>query len=129
MKKTKPKKRLNTKKQKQKLLAELERIEGELRKLAERRARQEPLSLVADSSDYDDQPGDSAGAIFERERDLAVEENLQAQKEKVEAALAKIASRTYGKCDRCGAPIGIARLEALPWATFCIECQNQLDRQ
>lgn len=129
MPKVKPTKRLDTRVQRKKLLAELDRIQEELRKIAERRSRREPMSVAADSSDYDDQPGDSAGETFERERDLAVEDTLQDQREKVKAALAKIESKTYGKCDRCNVPIGVARLEALPWATLCIECQNQLDRR
>ena len=128
MRKTNTKRRLDTRRQKKKLLEELDRIQEELHRIAGRRSGREPMSIAGYSSDYGDQPGDSAVETFERERDLAVQESLQEQRERVKAALAKIASRTYGKCDRCGARIGVARLEALPWATWCIECQNRLDR-
>ena len=129
MRTTKAKKRLDTRKQKRKLLEELERIQEELQRIAERRSRRQPMSIAWDSSDYGDQPGDSVGETFERERDLAVEDSLQEQRERVKEALAKIENKTYGTCDRCGVRIGVARLEALPWATFCIECQSRLDRR
>jgi RNA polymerase-binding protein DksA len=40
-------------------------------------------------------------------------------------ALAKIESGTYGICERCGQPIAPERLEALPWATLCIDCKQK----
>jgi DnaK suppressor protein len=33
----------------------------------------------------------------------------------------KLAEGTYGTCDVCGRPIPAERLEALPWATLCVE--------
>ena len=43
-------------------------------------------------------------------------------------ALARLDDGTYGTCQRCGKPISPARLEALPWAAHCIECQASIDR-
>jgi DnaK suppressor protein len=40
----------------------------------------------------------------------------------VEGALARIAAGTFGICLSCGKPIAPERLEALPWATDCIDC-------
>jgi RNA polymerase-binding transcription factor DksA len=42
----------------------------------------------------------------------------------IDNALAKIDSGTYGTCERCGKPIGEARLEAMPAARLCIECAS-----
>jgi DnaK suppressor protein len=42
----------------------------------------------------------------------------------IDNALAKIESGTYGTCERCGKPIGEARLEAMPAARLCIECAS-----
>ncbi|MGD1070671.1 MAG: TraR/DksA C4-type zinc finger protein [Bryobacteraceae bacterium] len=48
--------------------------------------------------------------------------------EKVEAALARIRAGSYGKCIACGRPIGTARLEAVPWAEYCLEDQEKQDQ-
>ena len=46
----------------------------------------------------------------------------------VEDALARLDDGSFGACVRCGKPIAAARLEALPWAATCIDCQRDLDR-
>ena len=45
--------------------------------------------------------------------------------EQVNDALRKIDDGTYGLCDRCHKPIAPGRLEALPYATLCIECAER----
>ena len=42
----------------------------------------------------------------------------------IERALARIRSGSYGECELCGNKIPLARLNALPYATSCIECQR-----
>jgi DnaK suppressor protein len=50
------------------------------------------------------------------------------QLHKVESALERIASGDFGICAACGGPIGLKRLQALPWVTNCIECQEQSEQ-
>lgn len=50
------------------------------------------------------------------------------QLEQIEWALTRIDEGTYGACEECGNGISEARLEALPLATRCIECQRQAER-
>lgn len=45
----------------------------------------------------------------------------------VRAALTRIADGSYGECQRCGEEIQPKRLAALPWAAFCLPCQEQAD--
>ena len=45
----------------------------------------------------------------------------------MERALEKIEKGTYENCSKCGKKIPFSRLEALPWADECIECQKQED--
>lgn len=45
-----------------------------------------------------------------------------------EAALARIDKGRFGECLRCEAPIPPRRLDAVPWAAFCIGCQDEADR-
>jgi len=50
------------------------------------------------------------------------------QLHKIEAALERIDSGEFGICAVCGGPIGLKRLQALPWANNCIECQEQCEQ-
>ena len=43
--------------------------------------------------------------------------------EAAEAALAQADSGEYGRCVKCGGPIGAERLEALPGVAMCVTCQ------
>lgn len=43
----------------------------------------------------------------------------------VEDALQRIEEGTYEKCQSCGEKIGDRRLKAIPWASLCIDCQEQ----
>jgi len=42
-----------------------------------------------------------------------------------DAALERIEGGTFGTCEKCGKPIGDERLEALPYATQCIDCKRK----
>ncbi len=42
----------------------------------------------------------------------------------VENALKRVASGTYGECEGCGQEISPARLKAIPWARYCLICQE-----
>jgi RNA polymerase-binding protein DksA len=42
--------------------------------------------------------------------------------EETDSALARIADGRYGLCTRCGSPITVARLQALPETRFCVPC-------
>lgn len=45
----------------------------------------------------------------------------------VERALQRLKQGTYGICESCGKRIPVARLNALPYSTFCIDCQRELE--
>jgi DnaK suppressor protein len=70
----------------------------------------------------------AASQVFEQQRDLALRDRSTAQLALVDAALARLEVGSFGACVRCGRPIAPARLEALPWAATCIDCQRDLDR-
>lgn len=67
---------------------------------------------------------DNGSAVYERERLLTVQNELGDRLELVEAALTRMDDGTYGACDRCGNEIAIDRLSALPFARYCIACQE-----
>jgi DnaK suppressor protein len=76
----------------------------------------------------DNHLGDVATATFDREMASTLEENSTHVLIEIDAALGRIESGTYGTCLRCGEPIGGERLEALPWATLCIDCKRKQER-
>jgi DnaK suppressor protein len=46
----------------------------------------------------------------------------------IEWALKRLVQGTYGKCEECAKKIPVARLNALPYSTCCVECQMERDR-
>ncbi|HEY6056923.1 MAG TPA: TraR/DksA C4-type zinc finger protein [Candidatus Limnocylindrales bacterium] len=71
----------------------------------------------------------AATHVFEQQRDLALRERNQRHLADVETALERIEAGTYGRCRRCGTEIAAERLEALPWAAYCIDCQQAIARE
>ena len=71
----------------------------------------------------------AATQVFEQQRDLALRDRTTQQLELVDAAIARLDDGSFGACLRCGKPIAPARLDALPWAAHCIECQAIVDRE
>lgn len=47
---------------------------------------------------------------------------------RIERALERIKNGQYGICENCEAPISLARLNVLPYATRCIKCQLEAER-
>ena len=47
----------------------------------------------------------------------------------VEAALTRIEEDTFGVCLHCEEEIPQKRLNAVPWAAYCVSCQEKVDRQ
>lgn len=118
-----------------------ERIAEYKRRLIEERARlkaslermdtrgDELIDAGAEEGDFDDAASDAATETLDRGTDMALEENLRSLIEEIDAALEKIERGTYGICDNCGGPIKIARLDRLPYATMCVECQQRMERR
>ena len=70
----------------------------------------------------------AASGVFDQQRALALRDRSRAQLELVDAAIRRLDSDTYGQCEGCGRPIDPERLDALPWAELCIDCQRAATR-
>jgi DnaK suppressor protein len=66
--------------------------------------------------------GDGTTEAVERLSTTATARSITHSIEDIDRALVKIDDGTYGKCDVCGNDIGVARLDALPAASRCVEC-------
>jgi RNA polymerase-binding transcription factor DksA len=67
----------------------------------------------------------AASQVFDQNRTTALRERAIRDLHAVEAALIRLDSGTYGRCQACGKPIAPERLEALPWAAYDVECQRR----
>jgi DnaK suppressor protein len=72
---------------------------------------------------------DDADALSDYDRTKAIVEAAQQTLTQVNAALQRLAEGKYGICARCGKPIPPRRLEALPYATLCVEDQALAERE
>jgi RNA polymerase-binding transcription factor DksA len=77
----------------------------------------------------DQHQADIGTETFDRERDISILEQVEAELADVSHALRRIDEGTYGTCEACGKPIGDERLEALPAARFCVNDQAEAERE
>lgn len=76
-------------------------------------------------SNYDNHPADLGTDLFQVEMNQALKVHQKHQLYEVEAALQRIEDGDYGICKVCGKEIAEERLEALPTAKNCIECEHE----
>jgi DnaK suppressor protein len=82
--------------------------------------------LVSGSADQ--HMADTATETVEREIGNTLEASDGRLLAAIDSALARIENGTYGTCVNCGARIAPERLEAMPWATLCIDCKRKEER-
>lgn len=77
-----------------------------------------------------DSNGDSADVAFDagsEEISTQLAELEARELSQIERALLRIKQGTYGVCELCQKKIPVARLNALPYSTTCIECQREME--
>lgn len=72
---------------------------------------------------------DHASETLAQELDETLEENAAHVLREVEDALQRIEQGTYGLCSVCGAPIPEERLDAVPYATLCLDDRRRAERE
>jgi len=70
---------------------------------------------------------DQATELIEREFGSLIATNARASLEQVNSALERLEVGEYGQCQECGAAIPAKRLEVLPFALYCVSCQQALE--
>jgi YteA family regulatory protein len=70
---------------------------------------------------YDNHPADIGTELYEREKDIALNENTENQLEDINRALEQMEKGIYGLCVICGKEIPYERLEAVPATVYCME--------
>ncbi len=112
----------------------LERLKAELQAQYKRLIEQVSQLSSAEASQgeaigYGVHQADHATEAFEQAKGLAIRQNTESTLRQVEAALARFEKGTYGLCVQCGNPIDPARLEAIPYAQLCMNCQSRLEHK
>jgi DnaK suppressor protein len=74
---------------------------------------------------FDDDPADAGSASFERETAQSLSKHARNLLSQIDDAMRRMDAGTYGTCERCGETIEVARLEALPYATLCMDCKRR----
>jgi DnaK suppressor protein len=111
------------------LEAERERLLGVRRDLRGDPETTADLASVGELADYDQHPADVGTEVFEHEKNVSILERVEAQLREVEVAFERLEKGTYGICEACGRPIEPARLEERPFARFCLEDQQRVERE
>lgn len=111
--------------------AKLEKFRQRL--LAKRRdlmtgVRGSNVSSMETSADAIQDIADQATSAYTKEFLLSIGDAERRMLKQVDEALEKIKREKYGQCEGCGEAINERRLEALPFAKLCINCQEEEER-
>ncbi|HEX3556125.1 MAG TPA: TraR/DksA family transcriptional regulator [Thermoanaerobaculia bacterium] len=71
---------------------------------------------------------DRANNAYNRELMFSLSDTERTTLLQIENALRRMEEGSYGRCANCGQNIHILRLEAVPWARFCIDCQELAEK-
>jgi RNA polymerase-binding transcription factor DksA/ribosome-associated translation inhibitor RaiA len=112
-----------------------QRLAGELDRLVAVQAALRSVGLdamtecedVAELSGADQHPADMGTETFERERDISLLAEVDAEIRDVHRALLHVSLGSYGRCEACGERIPDARLSALPAARLCLADQQRAE--
>lgn len=107
--------------------ANRERLAAERREAEQRLAEltgsfNDFVAASRDSNADDEHDPEGATIAYERAQVVALTRQVRERLDQIDAAMARLAAGSYGRCETCGGPIGPARLEARPTATRCITC-------
>ena len=91
-------------------------------------------ALAGDLSGLKKVEGQTGGDVIDAALDSAQDEITSQLAEvesrelaSLESALERMRDGSYGKCEACGGAIPLARLQALPYAVLCIQCQQEAE--
>jgi DnaK suppressor protein len=116
-----------TRKQKQKLLELRDAMVDSMAGVAQGTLRSRAEG--SEASAFGMHQADAGSDAYDRDFALSLLSQEQDALYEIDQALKRIELGTYGKCEMSGKPIPHARLEAIPFARFTVECQSQLEKQ
>ena len=113
----------------QKLLLNLrDHVIDQISGLAGENLKRNPRDTAGDLSGYSFHMADTGTDNFDREFALSLVSSEQEALYEIEEAIKRIETGSYGKCEACEKPVSKARLEAVPFARMCVQCQSQMEK-
>ncbi|MBA2395397.1 MAG: TraR/DksA C4-type zinc finger protein [Ktedonobacteraceae bacterium] len=116
---------INIQLMKERLEAKRAELKQQVGDLTEAYPKEDPIDASEGAQDIED----TAVDFVETEQEQAIDVNERALLTEVEAALKRIENGTYGHCIDCDKFIPEKRLEAIPWASRCVEDQAKLEQR
>jgi DnaK suppressor protein len=116
-----------TRKQKEKLLQLRDAMVDSMAGVAQDTLRSRAEG--SEASAFGMHQADAGSDAYDRDFALSLLSQEQDALYEIDQALKRIELGTYGTCEMSGKPIPRARLEAIPFARFTVECQSQLEKQ
>ncbi len=90
-----------------------------------RRSKESAASGVSDIGDI----LDSVSEERTRELDMILTDREKQKLKQIDDAIDRIEENTYGFCEECGVKIPRARLKVVPFAKYCVECKEAIERE
>jgi RNA polymerase-binding transcription factor DksA len=112
----------------QHLLALRERLDGDVSHLADEALRKNQREASGNLSSMPIHMADIGTDNFEQEFTLGLLQNQEHALAEIADALDRIDNGTYGSCEECQAAIPKARLNALPYTRYCVDCARKLEQ-
>ncbi len=103
------------------------RLVGDVNQLTGEALRTDPQSGAITAPASVD-AADLGSDVFDQEFTLGLIENEQETLHQIGEALERIEQGQFGLCPRCERPIAKARLRAIPYATYCIDCARAIEQ-
>jgi len=103
-----------------KLLARRESLFSQVTE-AEMSSRERDLEATQD-------PADMAANAYTKELLISMSANDRKLLQLIDEALERVERGEYGECVNCGEPLAEKRLDAVPWARYCLKCQDLQER-
>jgi len=110
---------------KKKLIKEREKLLADVNHIRNEELGKSQRDATGELSGYADHMADGATDTIERQVSLGLMSNEEAMLIKIDGALKRIEDKTYGVCELCKEKISQERLNAVLYATYCIECRSQ----
>ncbi|MDD4939754.1 MAG: TraR/DksA family transcriptional regulator [Candidatus Omnitrophica bacterium] len=106
-----------------------EKITDEIKQISEDTLKKSQKDASGDISGYTYHMADVATDTYDREFSLGLASNERQSLYELDEAIKKIEEGTFGFCEECKSAIAKTRLKAVPFAKFCIKCQQKKEKR
>lgn len=111
------------------LLTKREELAGDVSQISEETLKKSQKDASGDISGYSFHMADVATDNYDREFSLGLASKERGVIYEINHALQKLQDGTFGSCETCKKPISKIRLKAVPYATLCLKCQQNKEKE